>query len=203
MDQTQDLTPTFFCVPDITGFTKLMATADISFTKEIIPALLRKLLDNNILKMNVAEIEGDAIFFYRTGRLPNVTKVIQQCKVFYDAFSNYLESLKKVDEENYNKHLAKGQLGLKIIIHYGHINTSVIKGRTKLIGPDVIIVHKLLKNSIQDSEYILFTKDYLKRIKLDNLTSILDPKKLKKGKEVYEHIGKVKYSYIKIKMIYS
>jgi hypothetical protein len=197
MDQTGEI-PTFFCVPDITGFTKLMASADIAFTKEIIPGVLRKLLDNNILKMSVAEIEGDAIFFYRTGRLPTVDRVVQQCKIFYDAFSNYIESLKKVDEENYNKHLANGQLGLKIIIHYGHVNVSVIKGRTKLIGQDVIIVHKLLKNSIQESEYILFTKNYLKRIKKDNANPVLDWKKLKKGREVYDYIGKVKYSYIKI-----
>src|SRR3954467_15922124 len=100
MDQKE--IPCFFCVPDITGFTKLMTSADITFTKEIIPAVLRKLIDNNILKMSVAEIEGDAVFFYRTGRLPTIDRVAQQCIIFHNTFSNYIESLKKADEENYN-----------------------------------------------------------------------------------------------------
>jgi hypothetical protein len=200
MDQTIE-TPAFFCVPDITGFTKLIANADINFTKEIIPAVLRKLIDNNILKMSVAEIEGDAIFFYLTGRLPTINLVARQCKLFYDTFFNYIESLKTADEENYNKHLADGQLGLKIIIHYGKVNTSYIKGRTKLIGRDVIIVHKLLKNSVQENEYVLFTENYLKRIKLNKANTTFDWKNLKKGKEVYEFIGTVKYRYIKMDTI--
>lgn len=199
MDQSNDI-PCFFCVPDITGFTKLMASADINFTRQVIPVLLRKLIDNNILKMNIAEIEGDAIFFYRTGRLPTINRVTRQCKIFYDTFNNYIASLKKADEENYHKHL-KGQIGLKVVIHYGHINTSLIKGRMKLIGQDVIIVHKLLKNNIEEKDYILFTQNYLKRIKPDKTNLLFDWKKLKKGKEVYDFIGKVKYKYIKMNTI--
>ena len=197
MDKNNE-TPSFFCVPDITGFTKLIANADINFTKEIIPVLLRKLIDCNILKMNVAEIEGDAIFFYRTGKLPTFNRIIQQCKLFYDIFSDYIQSLKKVNEENYNKHLAHGELGLKIIIHYGNTNTSNIKGRTKLIGQDIIIVHNLLKNNIEEGEYILFTENYLKRVRLNNANLLLNCKNLKRGNDIYDYIGKVKYSYIRI-----
>lgn len=197
MDQDDELIPSFFCVPDITGFTKLMASADTNFTKEIIPAILRKLINVNILKLTVAEIEGDAVFFYHTGRLPTINRVIQQCKLFYSTFSDYIESLKISDEENYNKHLANGELGLKIILHYGKISSSNIKGRTKLIGQDIIIVHKLLKNNIAEDEYILFSENYLKRIDLNSITS-LNINKLKKGQEVYEYIGPVKYRYLRI-----
>lgn len=197
MDQDDKLTPAFFCVPDITGFTKLIASADINFTKEIIPAILRKLINANMLKMNVAEIEGDAIFFYKTGKLPTINRIITQCQLFYKAFSDYIASLEISDEENYNKHLAHGELGLKIIIHYGEVSSSNIKGRTKLIGEDIIIVHKLLKNNVHEDEYILFSENYLKRIDLNTVTS-LNMKNLKKGKEVYDYIGTVKYRYIKI-----
>jgi hypothetical protein len=197
MDQDDNLTPAFFCVPDITGFTKLIASADINFTKEMIPAILRKLINANMLKMNVAEIEGDAIFFYKTGRLPTINRIIAQCKVFYEAFSNYIASLKITDEENYNKHLAHGELGLKIIVHYGKMSSSNIKGRTKLIGEDIIIVHKLLKNNVHEDEYILFSENYLKRIDLETITS-LNIKNLKEGQEVYDYIGTVKYRYIRI-----
>lgn len=198
MEQNNKPTSSFFCVPDISGFTKLMANADINFTQEIIPVLLRKLIDNNILHMSVAEIEGDAIFFYRIGRLPSVKQVVKQCMLFNKIFKEYILSLKDSHPESYKKHLTHGQLGLKIIIHCGKISTSNIKGRTKLIGQEVITVHNLLKNNVPESEYILLTENYLKKIKGNDPFSCFDWGKLNEGIEVYEFLGEVKYKYIKL-----
>jgi len=66
MDKRDETTPSFFCVPDITGFTKFIATADINFSTNFISGLLATLVNTNILKMDIAEIEGDAIFFLQT-----------------------------------------------------------------------------------------------------------------------------------------
>ncbi len=123
MGQNNKPSPSFFCVPDISGFTKLVANADVNFTKEIIPALLRKLIDNNILHMSIAEIEGDAIFFYRIGRFPSIKQVVKQCMLFNKIFKEYILSLKSSHPESYKKHLIHGQLGLKIIIHSGKMST--------------------------------------------------------------------------------
>ncbi len=197
MKDKNGLEPAFFCVPDITGFTKFIATADINFTKNLIPALLRKLITSNILKMRIGEIEGDAIFFYKTGRLPPVGKVAEQCKIIYQTFSDFISSVEQTDPENYNLYLSDKQLGLKIIIHYGHISTANIKGRIKLLGTDVIIAHKLLKNAIEDYNYILLTDKYLSKIKdSQNLDQWFDWEKLRAGMEVYEYMGEVAYRYI-------
>ncbi|MDP2414144.1 DUF2652 domain-containing protein [Daejeonella sp.] len=197
MEDKNGLEPAFFCVPDITGFTKFIATADISFTKNLIPALLRKLIDANILKMKIGEIEGDAVFFYKTGRLPSVGKVAEQCKVIYQTFSDFISSVEQSDPDNYSLYLADGQLGLKIIIHYGYISTANIKGRIKLLGTDVIIAHKLLKNTIVDYNYILLTDKYLSKIKdRQNLEQWFNWEKLRTGIEVYEFMGEVGYRYI-------
>ena len=197
MKDKNGLEPAFFFVPDITGFTKFIANADINFTKNLIPALLRKLITSNILKMKIGEIEGDAIFFYKTGRLPPVGKVAEQCKIIYQTFSDFISSVEQTDPENYNLYLADRQLGLKIIIHYGHISTANIKGRIKLLGTDVILAHKLLKNSIEDCSYILLTDKYLSKIKdSQNLDQWFNWEKLHTGMEVYEYMGEVGYHYI-------
>jgi hypothetical protein len=197
MEDKNGLEPAFFCVPDITGFTKFIATADINFTKNLIPALLRKLIETNILKMKIGEIEGDAIFFYKTGRLPSVGKVAEQCKIIYQTFTDFVSSVEQSDPDNYNLYLANNQLGLKIIIHYGHISTANIKGRIKLLGTDVIIAHKLLKNAIVDYNYILLTDKYLSKIKdRQNLEQWFHWEKLRTGMEVYEFMGEVGYRYI-------
>lgn len=199
MEKNEDILPAFFCVPDITGFTKFISNADISFSKDFIAGLLRRLISANILKMNVGEIEGDAIFFYRTGRLPSIKQVSKQCQQLFQTFYSFIDQVEKDDPENYAKHLADGQLGLKIIIHFGHISSANIKGRTKLIGEDVIITHKLLKNSIQEYEYILLTENYLNKIRKTDLSSWFQVDELKKGSEEYDHIGTVNYSYIPYK----
>ncbi|MEO8794022.1 MAG: DUF2652 domain-containing protein [Daejeonella sp.] len=197
MENKNGLTPTFFCVPDITGFTKFIATADIQFTKDVIPALLRKLIEANKLHMNVGEIEGDAIFFYRTGRLPSIKKVAEQCKHIYKTFSDFLKNLQETKPEEYKKYLGDNQLGLKIVIHYGHISFSNIKGRIKLLGEDVIIAHKLLKNGIYELNYVLMTDKYLAKVKNSkNLEKYFHWEELHTGMESYDYIGDVGYHYI-------
>ena len=197
MENKDGLTPVFFCVPDITGFTKFIATSDINFSKEVIPALLRKLIEANIIKMNVGEIEGDAIFFYKSGRLPSVNRVAEQCKHIYKTFSDFLANLEKSDPENYNKYLADNQLGLKIIIHHGKISLANIKGRIKLLGEDVIIAHKLLKNGISEPNYILLTEKYLSKVRnREKLEQWFHWQELHSGFEEYDYIGQVNYRYI-------
>jgi len=201
MEKNEDIQGAFFCVPDITGFTKFISTSDLSFSSSFIPGLLRRLVNANIIKMNVGEIEGDAIFFYRTGRLPSVSAVARQCKLLFQTFHNYLQAVEKEDPENFAKHLADGQMGLKIIIHYGDIMAANIKGRTKLIGQNVIIAHKLLKNGIQEGEYILLTKDYTDKIKGKDITQWFPWGPLKEGSESYEFIGEVAYYYIPFEIV--
>ena len=197
MENKAGLTPVFFCVPDITGFTKFIATADHNFSNRVIPALLRKMIESNILKMNVAEIEGDAIFFYKNGRLPSVNRVAEQCKHLYKTFSDYLVNLEKTEADDYAKYLGDNQLGLKIIIHYGHISLSNIKGRTKLFGEDVIIAHKLLKNGIYELNYILLTEKYLSKVRnRQKLDQWFHWQELRLGSETYDYIGEVPYKYI-------
>ena len=196
MEKNEDIQGAFFCVPDITGFTKFIATSDLSFSSSFIPGLLRRLVNANIINLNVGEIEGDAIFFYRTGRLPSVSMVAKQCSRLFQTFHNYLKSVEKDDPENFARHLADGQMGLKIIIHYGEIMAANIKGRTKLIGQNVIIAHKLLKNGIKEGEYILMTEDYLSKVKGKDIRQWFPWGDVKEGSETYEYLGEIKYSYI-------
>lgn len=50
-------------------------------------------------------------------------------------------------------------LKLKFVAHVGEVAIQKIKRRRKLIGMDVIFVHRLLKNRVQVPEYILLSED--------------------------------------------
>ena len=50
-------------------------------------------------------------------------------------------------------------LKLKFVAHVGEVATQTIRDRRKLVGIDVILVHRLLKNSVQTPEYLLFSEE--------------------------------------------
>lgn len=197
MDTKEEIVPAFFCVPDITGFTKFITTADINFSRSVISTILAKLVKANMLKMEVAEIEGDAVIFYKTGRLPAFKQICKQCDLLLKEFYDYIKEIKTKDEANYNLYF-DGQIGLKIIIHFGKVIKTRIHNRVKLIGEDVIVVHKLLKNGIPESEYILVTDAYLKKIKFNTNDTLFDWSKLTQCSESYDYIGEVHYRYIPV-----
>src|SRR3954451_1291654 len=50
-------------------------------------------------------------------------------------------------------------LRLKFVAHVGEVATQTIKRRRKLVGIDVIYVHRLLKNPVQVPEYVLVSEE--------------------------------------------
>jgi hypothetical protein len=46
---------------------------------------------------------------------------------------------------------------LKVVSHYGEVAGIAVKDHKKLFGKDVILIHRLLKNSLDKKEYVLVT----------------------------------------------
>ena len=196
MKETNQEGPALICIPDITGFTRFMAETDLTFSRKVIPPLLRSIVASNTLSMSVGEIEGDAILFYRFGKLPALRELSDQCKKFYADFHEELESLRKEFPEDFEKYISSNKLSLKIVLHAAEMTSSHIGGMIKLIGEDVVVVHKLLKNSVEDAEYILFSEKLLSNYKEEEVRDFLNWDTLKDGKDEYEYIGEIKYKYI-------
>jgi hypothetical protein len=52
-------------------------------------------------------------------------------------------------------------LKLKFVAHVGEVATQTIRRRDKLVGMDVIYVHRLLKNPVAVPEYVLVSDELL------------------------------------------
>ena len=48
---------------------------------------------------------------------------------------------------------------LKFVAHVGDVATQTIRDRLKLVGIDVILIHRLLKNPVTVPEYVLLSED--------------------------------------------
>ncbi len=51
-------------IPDISGYTKFINQTELDHSSHIISELLELILDNNTLNLQLAEVEGDALFMY-------------------------------------------------------------------------------------------------------------------------------------------
>ena len=52
-----------------------------------------------------------------------------------------------------------GDLKLKFVAHVGEVATPTRSGRKKVVGIDVIYVHRLLKNPVEVPEYLLVSDE--------------------------------------------
>jgi hypothetical protein len=144
-------------IPDISGFTNFVKKIDIDLGVSITRDLLTEIIDSNPLDLEISEIEGDAILFYKIGRPIPLSKVFAAFKNIYEAFERRLNILAR-------KYSIEAKLSLKFILHYGNMTIYHIKGFKKLYGQFVIESHRLLKNNSNNSDYILITEDYIKAL---------------------------------------
>jgi ribosome-associated toxin RatA of RatAB toxin-antitoxin module len=131
----------------------------IQHSRHIISELLELLIDNNITGLQLAEIEGDALFFYKMEDTTDMKRIREQIKRMYVAFHTYLKRYEYEKICHCGACSSVYNLSLKFVIHYGEIEFISVKDSNKPYGSNVIKVHRLLKNEVPISEYALFTEE--------------------------------------------
>ena len=146
-------------IPDISGFTKFVTESEINHSRLIIQELLEGLINANHIGLEISEIEGDAILFYKFGKQPELEELYKQVEQMFCVFH---KNLMTYDQRRYcqcRACISAADLSLKVITHYGEFASYNVKNFSKLIGKDVIVAHQLLKNNIEQHEYWLVTKN--------------------------------------------
>jgi len=147
-------------IPDISGFTKFVRTTDMMTGKNVTSRLLSSIIKSNYLGLQISEIEGDAILFYKYETKFSVEEILAQYEVMLENFNQELASLSEELGREIN-------LTLKLIAHYGKLAHYNIGKFHKLYGETVIEAHRLLKNPINSNTYVLITDDLLEKDKCE------------------------------------
>jgi hypothetical protein len=190
-------------IPDISGFTRFVNETEIHHSQHIIEELLEVLLDSNDLNLEVSEIEGDAILFYRTGEPPQPEQISEQIKKMFTKFHSYLRVIERDTVCQCGACRTASQLTLKFFIHFGEIGISKIREHTKLMGKSVILSHRLMKNNVKSDEYLLMTNDFCQLHEDQKMRKSLNWSDLQEGKTSYDHIGEVCYHYIELSPLHA
>jgi len=156
-------------IPDISGFTRFVNETEIEHSRHIIQELLEIIINANQTGLEISEIEGDAILFYRYGDAPNLQELYKQVEKMFWGFHRYLEAYDKRRICQCTACKSAIDLTLKVITHYGEFASYNVKNFSKLIGKDIIIAHQLLKNDIDHHEYWLVTGGLMKNISSGSL----------------------------------
>jgi hypothetical protein len=148
-------------IPDISGFTRFVNETDIEHSRLIIQELLEIIINANQIGLEISEVEGDAILFYKFGDHADLAELYKQVKKMFCDFHRSLMAYDKSKFCQCTACISAANLSLKVITHYGEFTQYNVQNFKKLIGKDVIVAHQLLKNDIPRHEYWLVTKSLL------------------------------------------
>ena len=144
-------------IPDISGFTDFTSATEIDHSAHIITELLELIIASNETGFTLAEIEGDAVLFYRKGQPLTREELENQCLNMFSKFHQQLNIIERDTVCQCGACQSATNLTLKFIAHFGSIKEIQVARFVKATGVDMIVAHRLLKNDVDSHEYILIT----------------------------------------------
>lgn len=145
-------------IPDISGFSDFVNATEIAHSRHIISELLELIIDANRLGMEVSEVEGDAVLFYKFHDVPSPEQLLEQAEYMFVEFHSHLRQYAAHRICQCGACSSAPGLTLKMVAHAGELDKISIRGHEKLHGSDLIMAHRLLKNDIPIREYVLMTE---------------------------------------------
>lgn len=147
-----DIESGFFFISDITGYTRFLTQSELGHAKEILDAIFDSILENVEAPLAVSKVEGDAIFCYVPDRLLRQPKsMLNAMEATYFEFRRQLKLMDINTTCDCNACVNMKELDLKVFIHHGEYILHEVAGSSELAGSDVILVHRLMKNTVTET----------------------------------------------------
>jgi hypothetical protein len=182
--------PTCFLIADISGYTSYLAGVEIDHAQDILADLVGTVVTALRPTFRLAKLEGDAAFTYAPAEKVDGSLLLDTIERCYFGFRRRRRDVRQATSCECNACVRIPDLNLKFVVHHGPALHQKMAGRDELLGSDVIVVHRLLKNDVVEqfdvSAYALITQACLEAMAVDpialGMTAIT---------ESYEHIGEV------------
>ncbi|MEP6872599.1 MAG: DUF2652 domain-containing protein [Anaerolineaceae bacterium] len=159
----------YLLLADISGYTAFLTGTELEHAQAIIHELTTLIRERLVPPMRFVKLEGDAVFCYAEEEsFRDGERLLELVEVCYFDFCNRLLDMTRETTCRCDACAAIPSLGLKFIAHYGTFVIEWDAEREDLAGPDVILLHRLLKNAISDGDgpkaYAFFTEACLQRL---------------------------------------
>ncbi len=181
---------TCFLIADISGYTGYLADVELDHAQDILADLIGAVVSALRPNFRLAKLEGDAAFTYATTEKIDGSMLLDTIERCYFGFRRRRRDVRQATSCECNACARIPDLDLKFVVHHGAAITQKVAGRQELLGSDVIVAHRLLKNEVVEKfgiqAYALITQKCID-------ASDIDPEKLgmSHDTETYDRIGDV------------
>lgn len=154
---------------DIGGYTEFMRLhrLNLAHSQEITQRLLESMLDA-VPALRLVEVEGDALFLSAPQDKQRSSSAasdwVSSALAMYQAFHARQQWMVAHNLCVCDACRQIGRLRVKFVAHLGEVVTQRIRDTEKLVGVDVIAVHRMLKNTVPAGEYVLMSEPLYQRL---------------------------------------
>jgi hypothetical protein len=156
-------------IADIGGYTRYLSGVELEHSTDVLADLLQTVVGALEPNFRIAKLEGDAVFVYDRGEADGAV-VVDALTGAYLAFMRRRRTVVQLTTCPCAACRSISDLGLKLVAHRGDYATHEIAGGSELVGRDVILVHRLLKNDVAErtgvKDYALYTDPLVRELKL-------------------------------------
>ena len=181
----------YLLIADITGYTQYLSKSELEHAQETLAALLELLVDRTRPPLVISRLAGDAVISYglRHNFFEGQT-FVEMIEDTYVAFRKALERMVLNNTCRCNACANVSSLDLKFFCHFGAFGIQRIGDHAELVGSDVNLIHRLLKNHVAEKTgfraYTLYTQAAIRQLGLEEFGETMAP-----HAETYEHLGEV------------
>lgn len=179
----------YLLLADISGYTSFVARTEIEHADVALSFLLETIIEKLNGMLTIAKLEGDAVFAYTE------ESTVQEGKTLLDLIDQSYAAFRDKATDLYSHATCPCRackailtLDLKFILHHGEYVLQQVAGIRDLLGTDVNLIHRLLKNGVSEETgwkgYALFTDRALERMQCSKDNYF-------RRCETYEHLGDV------------
>lgn len=181
----------YFILTDISGYTEFLTESELEHAHQALQNLFDAQLQHIKFPLKISGFRGDAIFIYTPEAcFVNPQSFVEMLEKLYIVFADALMQMQINTTCPCRACRNIKNLDLKMCIHYGEYIIQKFGDREELLGADVIVPHRMLKNHVIEQtgvkSYALFSEAAANSLALQNLCAPLTS-----HKETYEHIGEV------------
>jgi hypothetical protein len=179
-----------FLIADISGYTGYLTDVELDHAQDILADLIGTVVSALRPNFRLAKLEGDAAFMYMPGETVDGSMLLDTIERCYFGFRRRRRDVRQATSCPCNACAQIPDLDLKFVVHHGEVIVQKVAGRQELLGSDVIVVHRLLKNEVVEelgvSAYALISQRCMDAAGLDPAALGMRP-----HSETYDRIGQV------------
>jgi uncharacterized protein YndB with AHSA1/START domain len=180
-----------FVIADISGYTSFLAGVELDHAQDIIADVMDTVVRCLRPPFRLAKFEGDAAFFYAVTDKVDGSLLQDAIESAYFAFRKRLRNIKQATSCECSACSRMQHLDLKFVGHHGEFIKQRMAGREELAGRDVILIHRLLKNAVNERlgghAYALYSDSCIQAMGIDPVVQ-----GLVEHRESIDIIGEVK-----------